>query len=144
EAEADRPAVRISDAGGNVLWDAIAPASGQIDVPVVADQRLSISIASSADGSAAVRLANVIGVSEGRLQWSGGADAPDMALDLSAGVVARIGSLRYAFADGEITSGVVDGGSGADLLRITGSTAAARLVLNPYADGTLSEGDLKF
>lgn len=144
EAEADRPAVRIADASGNVLWNGVAPASGQIDVPVVAEQMLSISISSPADASAAVRLANVIGLHEGRLQLTTGSDDPDISLDLSEGVVARVANLRYAFADGEITSGVIDGGSGADLLRITSSTAAARLVLNPYADGTLSEGDLSF
>ncbi|WP_164102209.1 S8 family peptidase [Candidatus Laterigemmans baculatus] len=148
ETEADRGAVRIEDASGNVLWNGDAPATGQIDVRVVADQKLSISIASplnsSPDGSAAVRLANVVGVHEGRLQLSSVAGDPEIGLDVSDGVVARIGNLEYAFAAGEVTSGVIDGGSGADALRITSSAAAARLVLNPYADGTLTAGDRSF
>lgn len=142
EADENRPEVRITDANGRVLWDAVPPASGQIDVPVVADETLTIS--TTAGSSAAVRLANVISVQDGRLELATGVDDPDVSLDLSNGVAVSVAELRYAFAEGEIIAGTVDGGSGADRLHIIGSEGAARLILNPYADGTLKEGAVSF
>lgn len=147
ETVADRLPVRITDAEGQVLWDALPPESGQIDVAVTANTTLTIATSatdSSSGASPVIRLANVIGVRDGQLELASGAEHPDVSLDLRSGVVARIGDLHYAFANGEITSGVIDGGSGADRLQIVGSAAAARLVLDPYADGTLNEGGASF
>ncbi|XZE53998.1 S8 family peptidase [Planctomycetaceae bacterium SH139] len=138
--------IRITDLAGNLLWDGTPTSNNQIDLDVRSDQTLVISTP-QASSETRLQLANVLLVDQGQVNIDLGAHNPAVSIDLSNGFTAQIGSLNYQFSsgqfgNGDITAGIINGGAGADQLSIIGSAAAGRLILNPYADGSLSEGDI--
>lgn len=136
--------VRVTDASGLELWNGRLPETGQLDIPVEAGQSLTIHAAGDEAGPAiSLHLANVFSFADGRLNIDSGSYNPDIVLDLQSGFNASVGEFQYAIGAGQVTSGLVDGGSGADQLEIIGSSATTRLTLNPYADGLLAEGNLQ-
>lgn len=137
--------IRVTDLAGNLLWNGTPGHNNQIDLDVRADQTLVISTP-QAGTETRLQFANVVQVDQGQVHINLGAHNPAVSIDLSNGFTAQIGSLSYHFNNGqfnqEITGGVIDGGAGADQLSIIGSAAAGRLILNPYADGSLHEGNI--
>jgi hypothetical protein len=137
------PVLRIVDDGGTELWYGAVPDSGQLDLPVNRGQAVTIHLDGNAAAAERLQLANVIGLRDGNLTLNSGPSDPDVAIDLRAGFQASVGDFQYQFRSDEVSTGTIDGDSGADHLRIQGSEATARLILNPYADGSFREGNVQ-
>ncbi len=131
----------IVDSAGQSLWNGTAPANGQIDLPVSANQTLTLYTHDAT--SPTIQLANIISLKNGQLSLNTGPDNPDVAIDLNQSFSATVGEFHYNFSSDQVSSGIIDGGSGADHVSIAGSSTASRLTLNPYADGTLSDPNLQ-
>lgn len=136
--------VRVTDVAGQELWNGRLPSSGQLDIPVDAGQALIIHAAGDEFGApTSLQVANVFYFNDGLFTIDLGVYDPEVKLDLQNGFNASIGEFQYVIGSGQVTSGLIDGGAGADRLEIQGSSAISRLTLNPYADGLLVEGNLQ-
>lgn len=131
----------IRDAQGQLLWNQPPPSSGQIDLPVTANQTLQIWSADHDTGTK-IQLANILRLQNGELSLAGTDAHAPVTIDLRQAFAAQVGDFRYSFPAAQVTSGIIDGGQGADQLHLIGSQSASRLILNPYADGTLSDTNL--
>lgn len=136
--------IRVTDANGQQLWDGQLPTNGQLDIPVDEGQQLIVHAADPADNApVGLQFANVFNFDGEQVIIDTGSYNPDIVLDLQTGFDATIGEFQYVIGAGQVTSGTIDGGSGADRLEIQGSSATNRITLNPYADSTLSDGSVQ-
>lgn len=135
-------AVRIHDSHGNLLWNGAASSANQIDLTVRGAEPLIFSTTQSSP--AQLRFANVVHVAGDHLELATGTAEAPVQVDSEEGLRLTIERFVYRFAPGQIATGILDGGEGADRLSLRGSEATGRITLNPYQDGHWQEGSIQF